>query len=112
MMESPTAAPAVGLGDLRFYYAAARYWVALMLCILGFTQVLRAPATGLLSELDAPLADITGIRLLLHFYDFSGGYAVLIGLLFVAAAALLLFPKSALVGALLALPMLANLAFL
>ena len=112
MMESPAAQPAPGLGDLRIYYAAARYWVAFMLYILGFSQSLRAPATGMLSELDAPLAEVSGLRLLLYFYDYSAGYAIIVGLLFVGAAALLVFPRSALIGALIALPMLANLTFL
>jgi hypothetical protein len=94
----------------RQVYTFVRYWTALVILVYGFAKVFGTQFYTLLSDLDTPLGQVGGFKLLWHYFDYSPGY-----MLFVAAGELLggvclLFRRTTLLGALMLLAILANVA--
>lgn len=85
-----------------------RYLSAFLLLLYGSSKLLGrqfsvAPELAL-----RPVGSLSGHELVWYFYSHSHVYAALLGLIQLAAAALLLFRKTALLGAALVLPVITN----
>jgi hypothetical protein len=85
-----------------------RYLAAFLLLLYGSSKLLGrqfsvAPELAL-----RPVGSLSGHELVWYFYSHSHLYATLLGLIQLAGAALLLFRKTALLGAALVLPVITN----
>jgi hypothetical protein len=84
-------------------------WIAATLCILyGFAKINGSQFTVLDSELTKPLGQVSGFWLTWYYFGYSAVYGTLIALLQIAAGVLLIVPRTALLGALLLLPIATN----
>jgi len=84
-------------------------WVAAALCIVyGFAKLNGAQFTVLDSELSKPLGQVSGFWLTWYYFGFSPVYGSLIALLQIGGAVLLVWPRTALLGALVLAPLMAN----
>ena len=64
------------------------------------------------SELTKPLGQVSGFWLTWYYFGYSAVYGTLIALLQVAAGVLLIVPRTALLGALLLLPIATNIVLI
>jgi len=90
------------------YLDRLRYVSAFLLLLYGSSKLLGkqfsvAPELAL-----KPVGSLTGYQLVWYYYGYSHVYAILIGLIQLFGAALLLFRKTALLGAALLLPVMTN----
>ena len=98
------------LRPLRLYYTMARYFTALWVLLYAIASIHgRGP---LLAERDAGVGTLDAFSLASYFFSFSPGYRIMIGLIALLGAALLLFRRTSLLGALLLLPILLNILFI
>jgi hypothetical protein len=88
-------------------------WVATVLCIVyGFGKLNGAQFTVLDSELTRPLGQVSGFWLTWYYFGFSPIYGSLIALIQIAGGILLAWPRTALLGALLLAPVMANIVLI
>jgi hypothetical protein len=88
-------------------------WIAATLCILyGFAKINGSQFTVLDSELTKPLGHVSGFWLTWYYFSYSAVYGTLIALLQVAAGILLVVPRTALLGALMLLPIAINIVLI
>jgi len=88
-------------------------WIAATLCILyGFAKINGSQFTVLDSELTKPLGQVSGFWLTWYYFSYSAVYGTLIALLQVAAGILLIVPRTALLGALVLLPIATNIVLI
>jgi hypothetical protein len=90
------------------YLEWLRYLSAFLLLLYGSSKLLGrqfsvAPALAL-----RPVGSLSGYQLAWYYYSYSHVYAIVLGLIQLAGAALLLFRKLALLGAALLLPVMTN----
>ena len=84
-------------------------WVAAFLCIVyGFAKLNGAQFTVLDSELARPMGQVSGFWLTWHYFGYSAVYGTLLALIQIGAAILLVVPRTTLAGAVLLLPVAAN----
>ncbi|MFW6198307.1 MAG: hypothetical protein ACOC5E_00640 [Acidobacteriota bacterium] len=84
-------------------------WLGAIIAILyGFAKINDAQFTVLDSRLDQPLRDLSGFWLAWHFFGYSAVYGNLIALLQVIGGLLLAVPRTAVLGAVMLLPMAVN----
>ncbi len=93
-------------------YIAARYGAAFALLLYGFAKLNGAQFTVLDSELDKPLGQVSGFWLTWYYFGFSPVYGNLVALVQIGGALLLLFRRTALLGACLLLPLVANIVLI
>lgn len=87
---------------------AAR-WVAASLCFLfGFAKINGSQFTVLDSELARPMGEVAGFWLTWHFFSFSAIYGTFLALVQITAGILLLVPRTALLGAVVLVPVVVN----
>jgi hypothetical protein len=87
---------------------AAR-WFAAFICILyGFAKLNGAQFTILESELARPMGEVSGFWLTWHYFCYSKVYGTLLALFQIGCGVLLVVPRTTLAGALLVLPVAAN----
>ena len=99
--ETPTRAAQVMTAIAR--------WLAAVICIVyGFAKLNGSQFTVLDSELAKPLGEVSGFWLTWHYFGYSAPYGTLLALLQIGAALLLVWPRTSLIGALLLLPIFAN----
>lgn len=88
-------------------------WIAATLCILyGFAKINGSQFTVLDSELTKPLGHVSGFWLTWYYFSYSAVYGTLIALLQVATGILLVVPRTALLGALMLLPIATNIVLI
>jgi hypothetical protein len=88
-------------------------WMAAVLCIVyGFAKINGAQFTVLDSELAKPLGQVGGFWLTWHYFGYSPVYGTLLALIQIVAGILLVVPRTALAGALLLLPVAANIVLI
>jgi hypothetical protein len=88
-------------------------WIAATLCILyGFAKITGSQFTVLDSELTKPLGQVSGFWLTWYYFSYSAVYGTLIALLQIAAGILLVVPRTALLGALMLLPIATNIVLI
>jgi hypothetical protein len=84
-------------------------WLAVVLCILyGAAKITGSQFTILNSELSRPLGQVSGFWLTWYYFGYSTFYKSLIALAEIAGGLLLAVPRTALLGALLLLPVMIN----
>jgi hypothetical protein len=84
-------------------------WVAATLCIVyGFAKINGSQFTVLDSELTRPLGQVSGFWLTWYYFGYSAVYGTLIALLEIVAGILLIVPRTALLGAVILLPIVTN----
>ncbi len=84
-------------------------WIAATLCILyGFAKINGSQFTVLDSEITKPLGEVSGFWLTWYYFGYSPVYGTAIALLQIVAGILLIVPRTALAGALILLPVVAN----
>ncbi len=84
-------------------------WIAATMCfVYGFAKLNGSQFTILDSELTRPLGEVSGFWLTWHYFGYSQVYGSLLALLQIAAGILLVVPRTALAGALVLLPIVAN----
>lgn len=88
-------------------------WIAAVLCIVyGFAKINGSQFTVLDSELTKPLGQVSGFWLTWYYFGYSTVYGTFIALLEVVAGVLLIVPRTALLGALLLLPLATNIVLI
>jgi uncharacterized membrane protein YphA (DoxX/SURF4 family) len=88
-------------------------WIAATLCILyGFAKINGSQFTILDSELSKPLGQVSGFWLTWYYFGHSAVYGTLIALLEIVAGVLLIMPRTALLGALVLLPIVTNIVLI
>ena len=85
-----------------------RYLSAFLLFTYGLSKLLGRQFTLPAEIALRPVGSLTGYQLAWFYYSYSHTYAVILGLIQLAAGALVLFRKSALLGAALTLPVITN----
>src|SRR5215469_957512 len=85
-----------------------RYLSAFLLFIYGSSKLLGRQFTLPPEIALRPVGSLTGYQLAWFYYSYSHTYAVILGLIQLAGGALLLFRKTALLGAALMLPVMTN----
>ncbi|HMF90916.1 MAG TPA: hypothetical protein VKL40_09745 [Candidatus Angelobacter sp.] len=85
-----------------------RYLSALLLFTYGSSKLLSRQFTLPPETALRPVGSLTGYQLAWFYYSYSHVYAAILGLIQLAGGALLLFRKSALLGAALMLPVMTN----
>jgi hypothetical protein len=88
-------------------------WVAVVLSLLyGFAKLNGSQFTVLDSELTKPMGEVSGFWLTWYYFGYSPVYGNLIALLQIGGALLLAWPRTALLGALVMLPMFVNIVLI
>ncbi len=85
-----------------------RYLVALLVINYGFAKLNGSQFTILDSELDKPMGQVSGFWLTWYYFGYSKFYGDLIALVQIIGGVLLMFPRTALLGSVLLLPIIAN----
>src|SRR5512136_2018897 len=85
-----------------------RYLSAFLLFTYGSSKLLGRQFTLPPEVASRPVGSLTGYQLAWFYYSYSHVYAVILGLIQLAGATLLLFRKTALLGAALMLPVMTN----
>jgi hypothetical protein len=94
--------------------AAARHpsrarWIAAgLLMLYGFAKLNGSQFTVLDSELAKPMGEVSGFWLTWYYFSYSPVYGTLIALVQIVGAALLIWPRTALVAALTLVPVVTN----
>jgi hypothetical protein len=84
-------------------------WFAAVFCVMyGFDKLNGAQFTVLDSELARPMGQVSGFWLTWYYFGYSAFYGTIIALVQVGASVLLAFRRTALLGALLLMPVFAN----
>ena len=93
--------PRATVGPLR--------WLGAVICVVyGFAKLNGSQFTVLDSELARPLGDVDGFWLTWHYFGYSTPYGTLIAILQIVGGLLLVWPRTALLAALLLLPVFVN----
>ena len=87
---------------------AVRYLIAFFMMMYGIAKLTGAQFTVLDSELDKPLGEVSGFWLTWYYFGYSTGYGIFIALAEIAGGVLLLSRRTMVLGALVLLPVLAN----
>jgi hypothetical protein len=90
------------------YLDCLRYLSAFLLFLYGSSKLLGRQFTVAPELALKPVGSLSGHQLAWYFYSYSHVYATLLGLIQLAGATLLLFRKTALLGAALLLPVMTN----
>ena|ERR1035438_1263829 len=85
-----------------------RYAAALVILIYAFAKLNGSQFTILDSELDKPMGHVSGFWLTWYYFGFSPFYGTFLALVQIAGALFLTFRRTALLGACILAPMLAN----
>jgi hypothetical protein len=93
---------------LPVVYLVLRYYAAFTLLGYGFAKIMGAQFTVLDSELAKPMGDVSGFWLTWYYFGYSPIYSNLIATFQIGGAILLCFGRTALLGALLLLPVMVN----
>jgi hypothetical protein len=93
-------------------YLLAHYYAAFTLLRYGFAKVIGAQFTILDSALPKPMGDVSGFWLTWYCFGYSLVYASLVAWSQILGAVLLGFRRTALMGALLLLPIMVNIVFI
>ena len=84
-------------------------WIAVAVCFLyGFAKVNESQFTVLDSEVTKPMGEVSGFWLTWYYFGYSSAYGNLIALGQIGGGVLLAWPRTALIGALVLVPMFAN----
>ena len=84
-------------------------WIAVAICFLyGFAKLNESQFTVLDSEVTKPMGEVSGFWLTWYYFGYSWGYGTLIALGQIGGGVLLAWPRTSLIGALVLLPMFAN----
>ena len=98
----------VTYSDERMPSAVAR-WLAAIICIVyGFAKINGSQFTILDSELSKPLGEVRGFWLTWYYFGYSPVYGTLLALIQILGGILLVIPRTVLIGALVLLPLAAN----
>jgi len=89
-----------------------RYFCAFMLYTYGISKLLHLQFNMQSQLAQQPVGMLTGYQLTWFYFGYSRGYAVLLGATQILGATLLLFRKTALLGSLTMLPVMANILFI
>jgi hypothetical protein len=106
-VTEPTPGPAAALPP-----AAARWIAGVLLIFYGFAKVTGAQFLVTDAELARPMGEVSGFWLTWYYFGFSTTYKIFIATAEIGGGALLLWPRSALAGALILLPVTVNIAVL
>ena len=78
----------------------------------GFAKINRSQFTVLDSELTKPMGDVSGFWLTWYYFGYSSVYGLLIAIAQIGGGVLLAWPRTALIGALLLVPVFANIVLI
>jgi hypothetical protein len=105
---SPEAVRTPAAAEGRPTAAAARWIAAVLLILYGFAKVNGAQFRMLDSELAKPLGEVSGFWLTWYYFGYSPAYKLLLAAVEIGGAVLLVIPQTSLLGALVLLPVAAN----
>ena len=86
----------------------ARWLAAVIMITYGFAKLNGSQFTVLDSEVTKPMGDVSGFWLTWYYFGFSGVYGTIVALVEIGGGLLLIRPRTALVGALVLLPVVGN----
>src|SRR5690348_4566633 len=93
-------------------YVWLRYSAAFCFLVYGFAKLWGAQFTILDSELDKPMGQVSGFWLTWYYFGYSRAFGAMIALLQIGGAMLLTFRRTALLGACVLLPVVANIVLI
>jgi hypothetical protein len=93
---------------LTGFYLVLRYYAAFTLLTYGFAKIMGAQFTVLDSQLAKPMGEVSGFWLTWYYFGYSPVYAAIVAWAQVGGAVLLCFRRTALLGAMLLLPVMVN----
>jgi hypothetical protein len=91
-------------------YVIARYYSAFTLLSYGFAKIMGAQFTIIESQLDMPMGKVSGFWLTWYYFGLSPAYGAIVAGAQIGGAVLLCFRRTALLGALVLLPVMLNIA--
>ena len=86
----------------------ARWLAAVLMITYGFAKLTGSQFTVLDSELTRPMGEVTGFWLTWYYFGSSTVYGTIIALVEIGGGLLLVWPRTALIGALVLLPVVGN----
>jgi hypothetical protein len=89
-----------------------RYWIAFEVSRYGFAKLFQTQFLMVYSREDAVVSQLDGYNLTWNYFGHSYTLAVIIGLLQIAGSIFLLFRRTSLLGAVILLPILLNIALI
>ena len=108
-VDRETSGPA---GPAYVATAAAR-WIAAVICIFyGFAKVNGSQFTVIDSEVTKPLGEVSGFWLTWYYFGYSATYGMLVAAVQIVGGVLLIVPKTSLLGALVLIPIAANIVLI
>lgn len=88
-----------------------RYFLAYIFLLYGFAKIFKGQFYSFSSTLDTPLGDISGIQLTWRFFGYSYAYTLFVAASQIIGSTLLLFKRTTTLGAVVLLPVIANIVF-
>jgi uncharacterized membrane protein YphA (DoxX/SURF4 family) len=88
-----------------------RYFLAYIFLLYGFAKIFKGQFYSFSSTLDTPLGDISGLQLTWRFFGYSYAYTVFVAASQIIGSTLLLFKRTTTLGAVILLPVIANIVF-
>jgi len=102
-------APSSGLATIP---SRARWFAAVVSIFYGFGKLNGSQFTILDSELARPMGEVSGFWLTWHYFGYSAFYGTIVALVQIGGGVLLAFRRTALLGALLLVPVFANIVMI
>lgn len=90
----------------------ARWFAAIICLFYGFAKVNGSQFTVLDSELARPMGEVSGFWLTWYYFSYSTTYGFILAAIQIVGAVLLVIPRTALLGALLLLPVVTNIVLI
>jgi uncharacterized membrane protein YphA (DoxX/SURF4 family) len=88
-----------------------RYFLAYIFLLYGFAKIFKGQFYSFSSTLDTPLGDISGLQLTWRFFGYSYAYTIFVAASQIIGSTLLLFKRTTTLGAVVLLPVVANIVF-
>jgi len=89
-----------------------RYWLAFEICAYGFAKILKTQFGVSYNRDDMPVGQLSGFELTWNYFAHSYAFAVIIASFQIGGSILLLFRRTALLGAAILLPVMVNIVLI
>ena len=94
--------------DMKKSVRIARWIAAVIMIAYGFAKLTGSQFTVLDSELSKPMGEVNGFWLTWYYFGSSAAYRTIVALVEIGGGLLLIWPRTALIGALALLPVVGN----
>ena len=94
--------------DMKKSVRIARWMAAVIMIAYGFAKLTGSQFTVLDSEVSRPMGEVNGFWLTWYYFGSSAAYRTIVALVEIGGGLLLIWPRTALIGALALLPVVGN----